>query len=332
VNSIRRRCINGELVHRRMFSYLKEFWKNHRNDGKMVLAPMQESHEASMDVISTLDKDMAELIEWLWKTGELNRTVLVITSDHGSHMSLYYIFSQIGKLEHKMPELFMVFPEWFLEKYKRVAENLKSNEQPLITHYDTHWALAELSQLEEFGGKKENFTKNGFISVWDCRRNEKYIKDIWYFREKRFYNVDAQADFEKLVPKVLERVKKCIGLYADERPNEDPIGEKVKEYGRIELENIPPCESEKCFDVNVFEVIKDKGAYFWFLDAIVDLEDKEKRKENEDIFWQYNQDLKVFTEFKAPGCGRYKYGKSLFHYTENKTCDDIGTKEWCACS
>lgn len=333
VNSMRRRCINGKKVHVRMFEYLKQFWSNHESDGKMVLAPMQESHEASMDVISTLDPDMADLLDWFKISGEMNNTIIIITSDHGSHMSLYYIFSEIGKLEHRLPEMFMIFPQWFLDKYPHISRNMKFNEQPLISHYDTHWAIASLAQLPEFGGHPELLSNNEYISVWDCRKNEKYIKDIWYFRNKLFYNLDAIENFEKLTEKVLFKMKECINKYSYEEPDEDPMIHLTKDMKKVDLVNVPPCESKKCLEVNVYDVIKDVDSYYWFVDAIVDLAEMEAMNiESKDIVYEYSVDIDVLQSFIAPGIGRYKYGNSLFHYSSNKTCADIGTKNWCACS
>lgn len=77
----------------------------------MVISPLQEAHEASMEVIATLDPGLSSLLDWFYSTGALNNTVIIITSDHGSHMSLYYTFSSAGRLEHKMPELFMIYPK-----------------------------------------------------------------------------------------------------------------------------------------------------------------------------------------------------------------------------
>lgn len=334
VNSMRRRCINGEMVCRRVFKYLIEFWKAHNEFGKMVLAPMQEAHEASMDVISTLDPEMSDLLEWFRQSNELNKTVIVITSDHGAHMSLYYVFSQVGQLEHKLPGMFMIFPTWFLNKYPSIRDHLKQNEQPLTTHYDTHWALTSLSQLPEFGGSAESPRENSYISVWDCRKNEKYIKDIWYFRQKQFYNVDALENFDYLLKKVILKLEYCMSLYTEKSPTELPIKEKVNKYKNVQYENIPPCESKKCYDeLNVYEVIKDKDSYYWLLDALVDVEmRKNEFSYGDDLVLEYESDLEVFKTFKAPGQGRYKLGKSLFHYSENKTCDDIGTIKWCPCS
>lgn len=329
VNSMRRRCINGEYVHNLVFNYLKDFWKNHENYGKMVLAPMQESHEASMDVISTLDPSLSRLLKWYKDSGELNRTIIIITSDHGSHMSLYYIFSQVGKLEHKLPELFMIFPKWFLDKYPHIRIGLQENEQRLITHYDTHWAIVSLSQLPEFGGTQEKIEDNQFVHVWDCRKNEKYIKDIWYFRGKTFYNTDALENFERTVGLVFEKISQCIHLYDSEEPDEDPMVHATSQHSKVNLANVPPCESEKCFEITVFDVIKSSESYFWLLDALEDLKDGNRP---EDIVYSYASDISVFDTFKAPGCGRYRLGQSLFHYWENKTCEDTGSVEWCACA
>lgn len=333
VNSIHRRCINGRRVHERVFGYLKEFWKSHLQVGKMVMAPLQESHEASMDVISTLDPGMSSLLDWFEDTNELNNTIILITSDHGSHMSFYYIFSETGKLEHKLPGMFFIFPSWFLQKYPSIRENLKKNEQPLVSHYDTHWSLVSLSSLSEFGGHPESKSFNSYTAVWDCRKNEKYIKDIWFFRDKTFYNVDALDNFDVLLTKVKTRMQLCMNKYKNQEPDQSPIRQSVKKRKNIKYENLPPCQSPKCYEeLNVFEVIQDKESYFWLLDALDDMQSDCEVTREDDLVLEYYSDFKVFDDFKSTGLGRYKQGASLFHYSTNKTCSALGTEKWCACS
>lgn len=45
------------------------------------------------------------------RTGKLENTLIVITSDHGSHMGPYYMASEMGAFEQKLPSLFMIYPK-----------------------------------------------------------------------------------------------------------------------------------------------------------------------------------------------------------------------------
>lgn len=109
--SIVKRCLNGKHVHKRIFEYIDEFWINYKDYGKVVNVPLQEGHEGSGEVILTVDSDFANLLKDWERKGRLNDTVIVITSDHGSHMGPYFMFSEMGKFEQKLPMLFMIYPK-----------------------------------------------------------------------------------------------------------------------------------------------------------------------------------------------------------------------------
>ena len=340
VNSMRRRCINGEHVHDRVFGYLKEFWTNYQEQGKMALLPMQEAHEASMEVIKTLDLSFSKLLEWLDHSKELNKTVVLITSDHGSHMSLYYTFSGAGRVEHKMPNWVGVFPKWLVEKYPFIGKGLLRNKQRLISPYDTYWTVRHLAELPEFGGPSSH--PRNYTSIWDCSANEKYIKDIWYFKGKQFYNMDGWEGFELQVPNVFKHMEHCMQTYSEKSPKTNPMkhtlsAEKASFLGYkhqfyIGLENIPPCTANKCYDVTVFDLIKDMDSYLWFLDAAMDLEmlSWAKKDTPKNFTEEKLLDSKAWSEYKAQTSGRYKFGQSLFKYVEDRNCLEIGSMD-CAC-
>ncbi|CAG9316162.1 unnamed protein product [Blepharisma stoltei] len=349
VNSMRRRCIDGKPVNEHLFGYLKQFWNNYKEYGKMVLSPLQEAHEASMEVIATLDPGLSSLLDWFYSTGNLNNTVLIITSDHGSHMSLYYTFSQAGRIEHKMPEIFMIFPKWFTEKYPHIKQGLLENKQRLMSHYDTHWTIRSLAKLPEFRGSQSNYDENlnSHTSLWDCQANEKYMKDIWYFREKEFYNADGWDNFDNQLPNVFTKLRYCIDTYEKPEPDEDPMkhelpADKSRFLGfdkpiKLNLENVPSCKSKTCYDVTVYDVIKDYDSYIWLLDAAFDLEMQSWiSSENfinkaENITQEKLADIEAWGTLHAPGTGRFRFGYSLFNYTSDRGCKDIGSME-CPCS
>jgi len=89
-------------------------------------------------VILTVDPDIAEFLADFERTKKLNDTIIVMTSDHGSHMGPYFMFSETGKYEQRMPLLIMIYPKWFLSKYPEFRTNLIDNKQRLVSHYDTY--------------------------------------------------------------------------------------------------------------------------------------------------------------------------------------------------
>jgi len=67
-------------------------------------------------------------------------------------MGPYYVATDMGSFEQKLPFLFMIYPKWFMDRYPEFRQNLLANEQQLVTLYDAHWTIRHLLSLPEFGG------------------------------------------------------------------------------------------------------------------------------------------------------------------------------------
>ena len=83
--SMRRRCIAGRYVHSYMFDYLKQAWTRYasRGVGRVAHATFIENHDGSMEVLQTMDRELANFIQWMHEKGHLRDTVLMITAGEG---------------------------------------------------------------------------------------------------------------------------------------------------------------------------------------------------------------------------------------------------------
>ena len=325
--SILRRCIRGRHVHNRIFDYVKDYWRNYQSFGKVVHIPLQEGHEGTGEVVLTLDQDLAEFFEHMKDTGELNKTVLILTSDHGSHMGPYYMSGGMGEFEQKLPLLLMTFPQWFLSKYPEFRPSLLAHEQALISHYDTHWTIRHLATLPEFGGDPCNYEadRNQFVDVWDCVKNRDYMEVVYQFRGKVF----TRGVNSTLTHGVLQAVEDCFYLldYTPQTLNRStvPLGEIATSVTDV---NTPFVE----------DAITDKFAYYWFLDAA---------KYIELYSMKYGQDFRLdgqswlpehaaaeteaWSTLRAPGRGRFMFGRSMLRYSEERDCREAGIPA-CVCA
>ncbi|CAG9322159.1 unnamed protein product [Blepharisma stoltei] len=326
--SILRRCINGDYLHNYIIEYLNQFWKNHEQFGKVVLIPFQEGHEGTGEVISVLDPDLTNFLKKLEKSGDLNQTVVVITSDHGLHMGPYYTGSKMGAFEEKLPTLFMIYPQWFINKYPEFRQNLAENEQRLVSHYDTYWTFRHLATLPEFGGEiSENFEENSnlYEDTWDCQKNLYYMEASYQFIGKKwrkdFYSFPLNITYTKIndcftslqyTPKVYENLTSI------------PYSEISKENDKY--------NRDKALET----VLLDKDVRYWFEDAYQDVIKKLMLKSKEAVGQEdYVLESKTLEEeswdtLKAPGRGRYLFGRSLLKYTDDRSCDMAGIPN-CVC-
>jgi len=289
--------------------------------------PLQEGHEGTGEVVLTLDTDLADFFMQLERSGELNKTVLVLTSDHGSHMGPYYMSGGMGQFEQKLPMLSMVFPNWFLEKYPSFRTELLGNQQLLVSHYDTHWTFRHLSTLPEFGGSSLNHKpeSNAYVDVWDCERNRDYMEVIYQFRGKVFTRgVPLQISQE-----VIANIERCFGLLRYEPA--------VLPRSLVGMELIA-TDIQDGTQLFVEDAITDKSAYFWFLDAAKQFELSVLKQRNRFELADQSHlgrdprlELESWETLRAPGTGRYLFGRSLLKYHEERDCGEAGIPD-CVCS
>ncbi|EFN87029.1 hypothetical protein EAI_05930 [Harpegnathos saltator] len=89
------------------------------------------------------DSSYHDFVEYLSHQGLLNRTVLVVMSDHGMRWGEFRQTYQ-GKTEDRLPFVFIVLPKWWREKYPLAWGNLRRNSRSLTTPFDLHETLTDL--------------------------------------------------------------------------------------------------------------------------------------------------------------------------------------------
>lgn len=53
-------------------------------------------------------------------------------------MSPFFLWTKDGKVENRLPMLFMVTPRWFKERYPEMAQNLLTNQNRLVNAFDMY--------------------------------------------------------------------------------------------------------------------------------------------------------------------------------------------------
>ena len=325
--SILRRCINGKYVHDYIFQYIREMWDNYSPYGKIVHVSFQEGHEGTGEVLRTLSPSMAQFFKTMEEEQQLENSVVFLTSDHGSHMGPYYMASDMGKFEHKLPLLIMIYPKKFLDRHPGFRENLRKNEQKLVAHYDTHWTLRHLATLPEFGGEiKENFqTEPWHEEVWDCRLNKKHMEIALMF-ERKAWRLGFRMMFREFVYK---KIRACFEILEVEPSVHENVTTVDFDLIKDHYDDIP--------GYFVYEVIRDADAYYWFEDAYQDVS-KNYLKGNHQ---RYDLDELVKENREAeegswenatnPNTGRYLFGRSLLKYSDDRTCEEAGIVH-CVCN
>ncbi|KAJ4441721.1 hypothetical protein ANN_11579 [Periplaneta americana] len=94
------------------------------------------------------DGTFEQFLLHLNETGSLNRTVLILMSDHGIRWGSIRETYQ-GRMEERLPFVFITLPEWFKNKYPTAIADLHRNTQRLTTSFDLYETLLDLVNLDQ---------------------------------------------------------------------------------------------------------------------------------------------------------------------------------------
>lgn len=155
--SIKKRCIAGRSAHDHTFDYVRQFAAayNRAEVPWLLAAGLAEAHEGSLEVLAGMDGALATLLRDFTRPSSSSSsssslltsrpTVILLLSDHGSHMGPHFQMTEAGRLEHRLPLLFLIAPHSLLGHLPREARAaLEGNQQALTTPLDVHRTLLHL--------------------------------------------------------------------------------------------------------------------------------------------------------------------------------------------
>lgn len=100
------------------------------------------SHD-SINLVGVADDDITDWLKSLRSNGLLDRTILIVMSDHGNRFAEVRNTLQ-GKLEERLPFFSFTFPDAFKQKYADAYAQFKQNVDRLTSPFDVHQTLVDL--------------------------------------------------------------------------------------------------------------------------------------------------------------------------------------------
>ncbi|XP_041356759.1 uncharacterized protein LOC121373967 isoform X1 [Gigantopelta aegis] len=136
-------CVGDRMESDIVLKYVRDFAVQNTHKATFAFAFItRPSHDYANDA-GIADDPHFRFLNTLRDDGILKNTVLIYYSDHGNRYGrIRNTF--IGKLEERLPFLFLVFPRWFLIKYKEIARNLQVNSKRLSTPFDVYETLKDI--------------------------------------------------------------------------------------------------------------------------------------------------------------------------------------------
>ncbi|KAG8185929.1 hypothetical protein JTE90_010716 [Oedothorax gibbosus] len=101
-----------------------------------------------MNLASSGDNFYEEFFRVLHQSGAFNRTIVIVMGDHGMRWGPIRE-TYIGRLEERLPMLFIALPPEFQREFPKETESLKLNSHRLITPFDIHATLVNLLHFNE---------------------------------------------------------------------------------------------------------------------------------------------------------------------------------------
>ncbi|KAK3094781.1 hypothetical protein FSP39_006181 [Pinctada imbricata] len=106
------------------------------------------------------DEPHLKFLKHLKHSNYLNNSVLFYYSDHGLRFGnvrqLY-----VGKMEERLPFMFLVFPNWFMKKFPEYANNLRTNSRRLTTPFDIYETLTDILYFKDNILSRQGYKNRG---------------------------------------------------------------------------------------------------------------------------------------------------------------------------
>ena len=138
-------CVGSTPRHVNMFAWQRQFFERYADCRKFSFIFHSEfSHDSSLR-LPLADDDLRQHLAALRDAGHLDRTVLVLMSDHGPRFHRTRHTAR-GKYDERLPYLAIRLPSSFAARHPSAVENLRFNAAAglLVTAFDIHATLLDV--------------------------------------------------------------------------------------------------------------------------------------------------------------------------------------------
>ncbi|CAF1340731.1 unnamed protein product [Adineta ricciae] len=120
-----------------MFEWIKEYVHLYSNEKKFSFLFHSDYSHNSNNNLPYADQELFQFLQYLRDLGYLNKTILLILTDHGARYSHLRATPQ-GKLEERLPFVSIRMPDEFQKQNPEIMKNLRSNSERLSTPFDIY--------------------------------------------------------------------------------------------------------------------------------------------------------------------------------------------------
>ncbi|XP_071085366.1 uncharacterized protein [Haliotis cracherodii] len=151
-------CLGSVPRHQNFMKWFQDAYMMYGKKRKFMFGFHAETSHDDNNMAQVVDEDTKKFLEYLENHGYLNKTILILMSDHGARFSQVRATAQ-GKLEERMPYFAFRFPPWFEKQYPEIVRNVRKNVNRLTTPFDVHETFHDI--LNYTGGGVGNIAQRG---------------------------------------------------------------------------------------------------------------------------------------------------------------------------
>lgn len=140
-------CMHDTYFYKVLLNYIEQLtWRLSNKKLFGFFWEVSMSHDY-LNYPMKMDDDYLKLLTKWETSGYLDKTIVIIVSDHGMRWGDIRHTKQ-GRLEERLPLLYILPPQSFQNNYKEAYNNLKLNSKRLTTPFDVHATLSDLIDLK----------------------------------------------------------------------------------------------------------------------------------------------------------------------------------------
>ncbi|XP_059152576.1 uncharacterized protein LOC131938533 [Physella acuta] len=136
-------CIVDRLETTMVLDYVTDFSRVFKDKPHFGFTFITRLTHDSLNLAGSADYAYVQFLKKFKEEGHLNNTVLIFYSDHGYRFGDMRS-SYMGKVEERLPFMYLVFPDSFHKNYPHLVKNLKTNAFRLTTPFDIYETLKDI--------------------------------------------------------------------------------------------------------------------------------------------------------------------------------------------
>ena len=154
-----RDCVGNQLETNLVLDYVKRFLYKFRAKPHFAFSFITRLTHDNINKAGLADEPYFTFFKEIKRQGLINNTVILFYSDHGMRFGDIR-GTYVGKLEERLPFLYLTFPDWFAEKYPEHMKNLKLNSNRLTSPFDIYETLRDILHFDG-AIRRQDVTKRG---------------------------------------------------------------------------------------------------------------------------------------------------------------------------